>query len=331
MSLNKRGPQRSSAVYDYFIHQPVDDNMKCLICQRSFRPVVTNMVLHLKVHPGAYAEFQEKERKKHQKPNNQQTVTEMFSQVQKSQPMDDVCHGVADCALSFHIFEQETFKNMVLSLATLHKNNQWPSRKVVGRKMISLKKQIFENCISKINSSIVTVGGDGWSNNRENGVTNLIAMTAQFSFFLESVEDDQKHDADYYVSCFSTQIDLLLQKGALVVAICTDNAEVMTKTKTILQEQYPWLVPLSCLSHSIQLVINDVLKIDPYKGALETLSRVFKEFRQKDKRRKLREVQQLDNVEPKKMLKYCATRWNSKLTCLERLLLLWDYVKNPLV
>lgn len=64
------------------------------------------------------------------------------------------------------------------------------------------------------------------------------------------------------------------------------------KMKRLLEEKFPHIVYIHCAAHCIQLVVGDVMKVEPFAGAFKHSKRVIKSLKKKQNAKKLRNVQE---------------------------------------
>ena len=81
-----------------------------------------------------------------------------------------------------------------------------------------------------------------------------------------------------------------------ISAVVPDNASAMKKAQSIFKNDYPTLITLPCLAHTLHLVIKDVLRYDPFTSVVDNCLKVTKYF--------------LSHHHPKAILEKCMTASN---------------------
>jgi len=93
-------------------------------------------------------------------------------------------------------------------------------------------------------------------------------------------------------------------------------------------KEYPFIFHVRCVAHSLQLVVNDVLKESVPAAAKAAVQEITNYFRRSGKAvRKLKKIQKENGVAyPLGVLRITPTRWNSMFRGMTRLLQLKNYV-----
>ena len=85
------------------------------------------------------------------------------------------------------------------------------------------KKKLAEN----LRKATVTLGVDGWSNCRKEKIVNVVALTGEATFFLESYEMEEGETGAELSKTMLEAIDHVKGMGGRVIAVVTDNAANM--------------------------------------------------------------------------------------------------------
>lgn len=122
---------------------------------------------------------------------------------------------------------------------------------------------------------------DGWSNCRNEGITNVLVGTPT-PYFVESVEAKEKsQDHKYYVDCATKTIE---QHGApKFVGIVTDNAAVMKLCPKELAKKYGHLIEYPCAMHGIQLIIRFLISLPSAKVISDSAKDIVKKIKRSHK------------------------------------------------
>ena len=78
--------------------------------------------------------------------------------------------------------------------------------------------------------------------------------------------------------------------GTLVIAVVADNAGNNLSMGRMLEEKFPFLTFVNCAAHSLQLIITDMMKVEPIKGAFTSGKEAAKVLRLKRANRELRKL-----------------------------------------
>ena len=195
-----------------------------------------------------------------------------------------------------------------------------PSRyKLSTTKLDAEFNQVKERVETTINGSeILGLQSDGWSNIRNQGVINCIITTP--SPLLEaSIETKlQRHTAQY----IAEEMGKIIEKygSNKFLGFVSDNAKNMKLAGTILNEKYD-IIPYGCLSHGLNLLCNDLLKINIISALIDKVTDIAKEIKRKQVLYELLRTKQIDNknVEPNAgaIMLPVKTRWSSILSSLK--------------
>jgi hypothetical protein len=108
---------------------------------------------------------------------------------------------------------------------------------------------------------------DGWTNVLGDGVINFVISTPEPVFY-KAVEPGEERETAVYIS--SQIINVISKIGsAKFLTVVTDNASNMKAAWAIVEKEYPHITAVGCASHSLNLLLNDIMKV-------ETLSNLFK-------------------------------------------------------
>ncbi|KAK1895985.1 Protein FAM200B [Dissostichus eleginoides] len=113
-----------------------------------------------------------------------------------------------------------------------------------------------------------------------------------------------------------------------LVAFNSDNASVMkgrhNSVASRIKELQPGLVDIGCICHLVQLATGCGIKA-LHQPIEEVLQAIYSHFDISAKRCELyKEFVEFTDTDTLKLLRYCATRWLSLLTCINRVLNQWN-------
>lgn len=220
-----------------------------------------------------------------------------------------------------------------LFIKALHSiNNNFKLSKSKLKEFMMLEgNRINENILNmlSVNEDPVTIALDGWTNVRSNKVTNILLICSGISYFYTSIENkDNLNNANWLVPVLTEKISFLINKKINVVAITTDNENLMKFVRNKISETFPILIVMPCSAHILQLCLKQICKIDTIKSIIDkTLELVNCIKRNKAKTLELLKLQKKDAIEqPLKLIRPIEIRWTSLATCVERLLSLKKYI-----
>jgi hypothetical protein len=94
-----------------------------------------------------------------------------------------------------------------------------------------------------------TLAGDGWSSVNNHPLLNMMCVSPTGEEFLGAIDTSgHMKDAVYIADVIKRY---LIEVGPEnVVQVCTDNASVMRKVVSIIQQQWPHLYFQGCMAHA---------------------------------------------------------------------------------
>jgi hypothetical protein len=119
-----------------------------------------------------------------------------------------------------------------------------------------IKAQIAERTKMFIRTYGVTLVGNGWSSVNNHPLLNMMCVSPAGKEFLEAIDTSgHMKDAVYIANVIKRY---LIEVGPEnVVQVCTDNASVMRKAVSIVQQQWPHLYFQECMAHVLNLLLQD--------------------------------------------------------------------------
>jgi len=250
--------------------------------------------------------------------------------------------------LPHSILDNPNFRNLLHKYESINlpPNEKIPSAYQHKKKVNKIGNMIFNKVLQilsplpscYVNSpTFVTLAVDGWTGHTYGGKnTNTLALCKEKSYLLWSDRNDNDDDSvdSYLFPLISKQISFLLQCGAIIVAITTDNASNMILLGTKLYQIRPQgsvILHISCSAHTIQLMIGRIVELKPVKRFIDEIEKLLDAFTTAEGKKYRLELRNHQLVvfprkNPLKLLFYNATRWLSRLACLERLIKLKDSI-----
>lgn len=105
---------------------------------------------------------------------------------------------------------------------------------------------------------------DAWSDRKRRHLINFLVNSPEGTFFLGSVNGSSEiHDAPYLAELLGQKVEEIGVEN--VVQICTDNGSNYKAAGRMLMEKYPKLYWTPCAAHCLDLLLEDIAKLDRFK------------------------------------------------------------------
>lgn len=116
---------------------------------------------------------------------------------------------------------------------------------------------------AKINeANSLTLTSDGWTNIRGEGVINFIVCTPS-PIFYKSIQPGIERETSEYISNQMINVINEIGNGKFFLVV-TDNASNMKAAWKVITEKYPHISCTGCAAHSLNLLLNDFMKIKAF-------------------------------------------------------------------
>ena len=124
-----------------------------------------------------------------------------------------------------------------------------------------VKDRVQRVILSNLSFTGCTIVCDGWSNVQRRPLINVMVVSPRGETFVKAVDSSGMIKSGSYIADVLTSI--IEEVGAMhVVQIVMDNAKNCKAAGRILKERYPHVFPITCNTHSLNLVLNDWYKSD---------------------------------------------------------------------
>lgn len=200
---------------------------------------------------------------------------------------------------------------------------QVPSRKTLAGSILNatyedLKQQIT----NQLTGTIACLSTDGWSNVVSEPIVTYMSSVEGTSFFLESVATgDQGHSGQWLADDMTRVIEAyphIVFAGAVA-----DNCSANKKSWEILSERFPHKFFYGCASHTLHLLVKDILSVSAADDPFENLQRLCEDvkdlihlfFNHHNLRYVLSRMQRSQGL--RELVRPAPTRWGSILGSLE--------------
>jgi hypothetical protein len=321
---NSKGRKRD-LTHDYYIIEV--DKKKCTSnCGKTFSLATSTTVLkrHLSKKHNIKAQDQDKDDETTKNQLENENIIELAEK--------DVCKAFsiafAKNSLPYSLFKNKYFCN-ALNLYKQIDAKLTPYK--LKEETLQIGNETEKDIIAKLslNQSPVTLAVDGWTNVRSNKVINLLLISNGVSYFYSSIENNEKHnDAVWLSSQLEVKIIKIIKEKVNVVAITTDNENLMKATCKKLKEVMPFLIDIPCSAHLMQLCLKSVLSIPKIHKIINEILDVVNIIKNsKENRKQLEELQITGkSSDVLTIIRPIEIRWASLISCIERLLLLRKYI-----
>ena len=244
----------------------------------------------------------------------------------------------AELGLPHSILENKRFRQLFVDFEMLKCSEtlKFANKKQHKECILSSAAELFNDVIKTLqnNSNFITLAIDGWTGHRYGAKnTNIIALCRGKSYLLWSDRNsDEKDGTDYLFPMIKEKIEFLLSKSIAVCAITTDNAPNMLnvgKELYRLPNSGPVILHLSCSAHTIQLMLKDVVLMEPINAVICDALAIIEPFLAKggkSLRLELRKSQISAGKTPLKLVIFNQTRWLSRFETIKRLIQLKSHI-----
>lgn len=107
-----------------------------------------------------------------------------------------------------------------------------------------------------------------------------------------------------------------------IMAIVSDTAAAMEKAKQIIATEFNYITTYSCVAHSLNLLVGDILKLNSFRNVESSCKEIIKEINGSHKNLACFNKIQLDKYQKVRSLKLpVKTRWGSILYCVDSLII----------
>jgi hypothetical protein len=190
--------------------------------------------------------------------------------------------------------------------------------------MIQQSQDLRSRLIQRLLTKPITVAADGWTNVRQEKVTNVCLIAEGVAYYWCSiVNTHEKNDAEWVAARLSVVFRTLIDTHRLqIAALVVDNESVNKATFNRLVVEFPFLLYIPCAAHTVQLAVRSCLALPTFANTIAQLNALIRFFDNKEHRHALKQLQILRGVPQRVVVKPNDTRWSSTLRAAERILLL---------
>ncbi|CAH0552651.1 unnamed protein product [Brassicogethes aeneus] len=197
-----------------------------------------------------------------------------------------------------------------------------PSRHDLSHKLLDAEYETLQgDVMTKIRTAeTVSVQCDGWSNIRNEAVLKFVVTTPKPVLLKTMTTGAESHTGEYIAQELGKCITEI--GPGKIMAIVSDNAAAMEKAKQIIATQFNYITIYSCVAHSLNLLVGDIMKLNSFRNVESSCKEIIKEINGSHKNLACFNKIQLDKYHKVRSLKLpVKTRWGSILYCVESLIL----------
>lgn len=197
---------------------------------------------------------------------------------------------------------------------TIRPSFKVPNRQSIASKYVELHFATTEShcCEALTNSETLHLQLDGWSNIRNESIVNFIIITPKPIYVKSLKNKTNRHTAEYLANEIKIMLNLYGKNN--FTSLIGDNAHNIQKAFRDVQEDYKHLVTLNCITHTLHILVSDILK---NAGVAELISEVM-EIINTCKNSQVSSAF-LKEYSSKSLLLYSKTRWASIIQSLKSL------------
>ncbi|KAJ0680263.1 putative transcription factor/ chromatin remodeling BED-type(Zn) family [Helianthus annuus] len=204
--------------------------------------------------------------------NKQSNLNNVFKKEQMTRVKQYVCKWAYECAIPFHAFERDSFKQVVEAIGQFGPSFMPPTRYEMATTFLKKEVEDTKTCLKKFEEewkftgcSIMT---DAWSDRTRKSIMNLCVNSKLGTVFLSSKEcSDEAHTSANIFEYVDKCIEEVGPEN--VVQIVTDNASNNMGASKLLKEKRPTIFWTSCATHTINLMLEAIGGLTRYKKTLD--------------------------------------------------------------
>lgn len=259
-----------------------------------------------------------KKRKADSSSSTQSSLTSLFNTASSNRAVDSLARLFTQCSIAHHVADTDEFHQFMRDMGWAGKV---PSPYAIKQSMLQQSQKLRAELIARLQSAPITVAADGWTNVRQEKVTNIVPILSGVAFYWCSiVNKDSANDAAWLFERYSLVFNDLIKEGVRVVAMVVDNEAVNKAAYNLLVPVFPFLIHVPCAAHTIQLVVRKCLASPPFSSVTQQLMALIHFFDAKQHRNELKRAQEIMQVSQLMVLKPNDTRWSSTLIAAQRIL-----------
>ncbi|CCE30254.1 uncharacterized protein CPUR_04102 [Claviceps purpurea 20.1] len=142
-----------------------------------------------------------------------------------------------------------------------------------------MKDKFNATLVKPIKPGRLTLVTDGWINVRGESIINYMLVTPEGGAHFHSSETAgvNSHTGEFLAQRMMNVIEKVGVRH--INAICCDSAANQQKEVQLVQEKLTRVFDIECISHQLNLVIKDILKLSPFAETMQCAVSLAKWFR----------------------------------------------------
>jgi hypothetical protein len=170
---------------------------------------------------------------------------------------------------------------------------------------------------------------DGWTNARGQSLYAFILITKERKEYIHSVQNlsNYSHTGRFLADKMIEIIENV--SSTKFGGIVSDNASAMVLAKKLVNDQYGFIMPIRCIAHHINLLTNDICKLEFSQSILKKCMKLVCFFKASHQANATLTNEIIETMIKGGGLKgYCQTRWTTAFDCISSVLKCEDALKN---
>jgi hypothetical protein len=168
-------------------------------------------------------------------------------------------------ALAFNLVRSPYWQQMIKAVNEAPKGYKSPGYEKVRTTLLTSERQFVDRQLQSIRDTWAQTGvsivSDGWRDQRNRPLINVIAICPQGAMFLKAIDCSGVEKDATFIS--TILIDAIENVGAQnVVQVITDNAQVCRAAGLIVEGQYDHIFWTPCVVHSLNLMLAKIGEIE---------------------------------------------------------------------
>lgn len=236
----------------------------------------------------------------------------------------------AECGLPLQLTDNPSFRRLLASYRSCS-SSSIPNRNKLRAIQTGLADDKRAELLTLLTESTapVSLAVDGWTNVRQDKVTNLVLMHNGVAYYWCSITNViERGTAEWNHRVIKERVDDLIERKVRVVAFVADNESTMNATFDRLQHNFPFLIRVPCAAHTIQLIVHKLLQQAAFRPTIDTITELMQLFKSDKSKRTLLKARQMSEGRALAIIKPNDTRWSSMLAAANRLLQLKPFING---
>ena len=322
-----------SGVWDYF--KKDSEYAYCLVerckakvkhCGNTSNPLKHLESCHEEEYKKCVSERPTKKARSTQALSTQLTLTESIASTRKYHRDSNRCKKLDDALVGMIVTDLQPISivedtGFLRYTSLLDPRYEVPSRRTISRRLLPEKYEVVKKALKQKLQKLspISLTTDIWSSRQAFSYCCLTAHAISEQWTLESyVLETFNFNTDHTAQHIQSELTRVINEwGSPTITCCvTDNASNMLAGIA----EAGWN-HLPCFAHTLNLVVQDSLKLDPTMSELQIKCKdIVSHFHRSTKSsEKLRSVQEQLKMPQLKLVQDVVTRWNSTYLMLERI------------